>query len=344
MARKFFLARAEQMAHKDLRAYLKPCLHQENPGDESTAEGTHEFVLRAPGGYACGLCHSRHDEFWEAQQCVQCCALHYRLRARIHVLSSLNGEMYRCALCARVRVHKQDALRCFEKCRYFLKQSDELPEPLQRQMERLESASHETHGHKERRARIHAPLFRRPRQWLQPESVPTQESETKHINISLKSGAIETHMPINARGSAKTPTAPSAKPEDAFASVPQRAISQAEKDDLLLDGLQGVTFEEPSDESHKIEGQILSLSAQAQADALAEAQEAKIPPPKPEISFVAPAEPIKDKNGEVLFRVPGQKPFKRADAKYVCTVCATKYFTKGDVEACFQSHPLKDEV
>jgi hypothetical protein len=51
-----------------------------------------------------------------------------------------------------------------------------------------------------------------------------------------------------------------------------------------------------------------------------------------------------DKDGNVLVRKPGMKPFKRADAKYVCTVCAQKFFTKGDVEACFLAHPLDEMV
>jgi hypothetical protein len=37
-------------------------------------------------------------------------------------------------------------------------------------------------------------------------------------------------------------------------------------------------------------------------------------------------------------RVPSEK-FKREGAKYVCKKCKAKYFSKGDVEKCYDSHP-----
>ena len=59
------------------------------------------------------------------------------------------------------------------------------------------------------------------------------------------------------------------------------------------------------------------------------------PPPKPE--FVP--KPDADKK----FRLPNQKPFVRMDAAYECTVCRSRYFSKDDVESCFNSHPLLEE-
>ena len=46
----------------------------------------------------------------------------------------------------------------------------------------------------------------------------------------------------------------------------------------------------------------------------------------------------------VLYRKPGQKPFARENAQYRCTVCNEKFFTKMEVEAHFEEHPLEDEV
>lgn len=43
-----------------------------------------------------------------------------------------------------------------------------------------------------------------------------------------------------------------------------------------------------------------------------------------------------------IFRKTGQKPFLRADARYVCSACNQKFFTKSEVEACFLEHPVKD--
>lgn len=53
-------------------------------------------------------------------------------------------------------------------------------------------------------------------------------------------------------------------------------------------------------------------------------------------------EEVTEPPDEVLYRTRGQKPFTRHDAKYVCTVCATRFFTKNEVESCFESHPLLD--
>jgi hypothetical protein len=58
-------------------------------------------------------------------------------------------------------------------------------------------------------------------------------------------------------------------------------------------------------------------------------------PPKP--AFVP--KPDADKK----FRLPNQKSFVRMDAAYECTVCRSRYFSKDDVESCFNSHPLLEE-
>jgi len=57
---------------------------------------------------------------------------------------------------------------------------------------------------------------------------------------------------------------------------------------------------------------------------------------------VAPSEAMGKE--ESAYRLPNQKPFKRADAKYECSVCGKKYFTKSEVETCFMAHPLRTEV
>ena len=41
-------------------------------------------------------------------------------------------------------------------------------------------------------------------------------------------------------------------------------------------------------------------------------------------------------------RVPSNK-YKRDGAKYVCANCKAKFFSKSDVEACFDAHNEKAE-
>ncbi len=67
------------------------------------------------------------------------------------------------------------------------------------------------------------------------------------------------------------------------------------------------------------------------------AEPAPEPEPAPEEDTALPEAAEPEEEGP--FREPGMKPFKRHDAKYVCSVCETKFFTKSEVEECFFSHP-----
>ena len=62
-------------------------------------------------------------------------------------------------------------------------------------------------------------------------------------------------------------------------------------------------------------------------------------PPEEEKTESAPVAPVEDPN--LLYREEDQKPFFRQDARYACSVCKNKFFTKHEVEDCFFSHPLK---
>lgn len=46
----------------------------------------------------------------------------------------------------------------------------------------------------------------------------------------------------------------------------------------------------------------------------------------------------------VIYREMNQKPFVRHNASYVCSACRSKFFTKADVEACFEAHPIRDPL
>ena len=72
---------------------------------------------------------------------------------------------------------------------------------------------------------------------------------------------------------------------------------------------------------------------------------APLPPPAqrelPVLEDVAREDIVLNTDG-LLYRKRGQKPFKRMDAKYGCSVCNELFFTKSEVEACFEAHPLLD--
>jgi len=58
----------------------------------------------------------------------------------------------------------------------------------------------------------------------------------------------------------------------------------------------------------------------------------------------APAELKRRADGSIVVRKLHQKPFKRADARYLCGACESRFFTKSDAEVCFMTHPLDEMV
>lgn len=75
----------------------------------------------------------------------------------------------------------------------------------------------------------------------------------------------------------------------------------------------------------KVEPQPVPTPVQTAPAPLASAAAAEAPL---EIAHVE----VKRKNGRV-------KKFERSGSKYVCEVCNEKFFTKAEVEACFEAHP-----
>ena len=68
--------------------------------------------------------------------------------------------------------------------------------------------------------------------------------------------------------------------------------------------------------------------------------EAPMPPPQgtpePEKITVTPQKAVKEHKKRHKKEFP--KPFSRKDAKYMCLVCNSNYFTKSEVESCFDAH------
>ncbi len=65
-------------------------------------------------------------------------------------------------------------------------------------------------------------------------------------------------------------------------------------------------------------------------------------PTKPEVAIEvesAPEAPPPSNEIRIKWK-PGLKPFRRQEAKYECTGCGVRYFSRVEVEACFNSHPI----
>ncbi len=101
------------------------------------------------------------------------------------------------------------------------------------------------------------------------------------------------------------------------------------------------TFEEDSSEK---EQDLMVAQEPAVEEAPQEAPEEPTTSGDPMDHEADIAQKPKEIEKPVLYRKPGQKPFARENAQYRCTVCNEKFFTKMEVEAHFEEHPLVDEV
>lgn len=149
--------------------------------------------------------------------------------------------------------------------------------------------------------------------------------------------------------------------------IPEFAVSVSRKDNALglrnnrptLAEITAKTSSQEAPQAPKKEKKSvapLELSYAKQGSQTAPAEAPK-PAPKPSAPAAIPAftEPVPEAaplpepekvvyDPNVKYRESGQKPFIRDNARYVCTVCNQKFFTKSEVEACFESHPLKPDV
>lgn len=65
-----------------------------------------------------------------------------------------------------------------------------------------------------------------------------------------------------------------------------------------------------------------------------------VPSIAPPLASAAAAEaPLESSSAPVKRKAGRVKKFERVGSKYVCEVCNQKFFTKNEVEACFEAHP-----
>ncbi len=112
--------------------------------------------------------------------------------------------------------------------------------------------------------------------------------------------------------------------------------SPAPERGAAFDGLAGAGFDLDASLEEHGEAPTLTLAEPSLPEVYGSA-----PEPTPDEPAAATNGPMKDADGNVIYREPGMKPFKRADARYVCMACQTKFFTRNDVEKCFEGHPIR---
>jgi hypothetical protein len=359
------------MATNGLRRFLRKSDHTEHPegssqGSMSQAEGAlPASVLRAPAGFACGLCGSQFVSLAHAKGCLESCVVRQRLREPLQVLASPSGSHYRCSLCSRVRVYRDDALRCFEGCLERLRHTRSLPHPLVDALDGLRpGAASGPLAPACVSSLPRGPLFRgsagalegNPNRGLRGlplahagsvASPLSSKSMESHLEESVATPAQGKQWETQTSSSSRKPLSKPLSAEEMARKTQELLLGDVPEGTLVQEAEPFVDGDEGRDESSQE-----AFREGATVNVLGEDRPSEAPPhvqdvspeeaPAPEVpSEDAPAKPMKDAQGIIIYREPGMKPFKRADARYVCTACQTKYFTKHEVETCFSDHPLR---
>lgn len=69
-----------------------------------------------------------------------------------------------------------------------------------------------------------------------------------------------------------------------------------------------------------------------------EVEAAAVPAPDPGLDLPAQSDVVDVPTGEVTKKAKPKNPFYRDNAKYACTVCNARFFTRLEVTACYEAH------
>lgn len=267
-------------------------------------------VFRDSDGFFCGMCGCSQHKREEALSCLRRCLREAREKGVLYAPSV--GEVYLCPVCSRKFARREDAIDCHGRQRRLSKiYLSDVPEKGIRDWDN-ESFYHLQAEERTPRGRLlDAPLRL---ETLVPLQHTHDFSKAKSPDVPL-ARAIEVQSVTELKQAIREPepepkvirpkVVPSQPPEPA----PQKMID------------------------HEEEGPPVSVAV----------PEPVAPPVTPEpveedTSFGEIQAPEEEEESGP-FREPSMKPFKRHDAKYVCSACGSTFFTRSDVEECFFSHP-----
>lgn len=257
------------------------------------------LVLRQPDGFVCGVCGNRYAALSPASACLRRC-LRAREREGVITCAPL-GEVFTCPHCGKRFARREDAVDC--------------------------------HGRERRLSKIYfaAVPKRGVLSWDDSSFTGLKESDAPGVGrlfghrLRLEAAFVmnQTHDFSGARPPAQHTAVMQALPAGGRAEPPPVTLAPA-----------------------PVPAVVAPLEHEEERPRPAPAMVAAVPPPQPEPEAGPPPteedtsvvadEPYSD---EGPHREPGMKPFKRHDARYVCSACGKNYFTKSEVEECYFSHP-----
>jgi hypothetical protein len=262
--------------------------------------------MNAFSHFVCGMCGKFYGHQVEAFRCLQVCARRVLLELRVKPLLTQAAAHFACPICGKQLLSRLEAHACLMKCaqKIAMQLKISVPEELP---ENLRNHHSQSVKYLKRMA-----LDALPRRQGKFGDQSTSRSET----YGDRSFEYQDEDP---------------KDEQVGVMSDQFQHSDSRFDDSLDESL-GTSMEagnSTEDSGYKV-------------DALAKSTDLPITSEQAAASNAASNNP-KLSDAEVkLTRRKGQKPFTRLDARYGCTVCKLKYFTKEEVAECFNSHPLRE--
>lgn len=257
------------------------------------------LVLRQPDGFVCGVCGQQHAELSEASSCLRRC-LRAREREGVITCAPL-GEVFTCPHCGKRYARREDAVDC--------------------------------HGRERRLSKIYfaAVPKRGVLSWDDSSFMGLKESDVPGVGrlfghrLRLEAAIVmnQTHDFSGARPPPQRTAVVNAVQESRPVEPPMEPPAPRVEPEAV------VPLEHEGERPHPA-----PKAVNREPPPRPEQQMA--PPPAEEDTSLVDDEPY---SGEGPFREPNMKPFKRHDARYVCSACGKNYFTKSEVEECYFSHP-----
>lgn len=295
------------------------------------------------GRYYCGVCSKAYARADYAWLCVSNCTKRELPRFRVVTEVVNESSAYVCPFCRRHWLNRLDAQLCVESCKEKI--VARIPG------ESLQSTLWDGEGDLGEKLRSHE---------LGPQ---LSQSEQAHFHRkSARAGAVAIEAGTVIDGIVLPVAIPAAVNLDNFDFADMDDTGGDDdcgdldvREEWARRGLSSGE-EEPSAPvaQQKSGSSVNDLLSEMRA-----APTASAPPPKKEVATpaaVAPSEPPPSEpppspapESELedymkYKRKPGQKPFSRDGARYVCNACNNKFFTRSEVERCFERHPIDESA
>lgn len=262
----------------------------------------HFKIYRQGEDHMCGGCRKHYRSGEEANACLSQCIWSFVRGVPIEVFLTHKSVQFRCPFCYRVHKDEESVERCFQKC--MVRMCNQINFQIPEIFDYLFHPSPQTGFEPEKY-----------------EPIPLHKSKGGLQEMLEKIGSLE--QDVNKLKGIEPPENAKNNTDETMQSADVESIP--EEPDEVMD----VSLASRKKEAEKLP----AISA-------AEAIVASEPSFEPENTIVPSAE--EESPGQIAKRknrVPFEKKFIRQGAKYECATCHQKYFTKDDVETCFDGHP-----